>query len=185
MFVRPARGGDQDFIARAQKDAMVRLVRGVHEGGSTEETESALDEAQMAASWAQAIGQGVGGGRGVFVAEDESAPVGFAAFHADRTFPGLEAGEVGPIAVAPGSAQVLAFEVLLTHINKGHGSRLLAAVADAARAAGVGGLATWIVADDAPRVQFFQKAGLAPVGLRRSLETPSGNLVEHLWYADL
>lgn len=185
MFVRPAKDGDQNFIAKTQKNAMIRLVRDVHEGGATEETENAFNETQMADSWGHAIGEGMGGGHGVFIAEDQGVPVGFAAFYADRDSPGIEAGEVGPIAVAPGSAQILAFEVLPTHVNKGHGSRLLAAVADAARAARVNGLAAWIVADDAPRVQFFQKAGLAPVGLRRSLETPSGNLVEHLWYADL
>lgn len=185
MFVRAAREGEETFITSTQRDAMVRLIRKVHGQEASAATEEVLNEAEMSAAWKEPIAMGVNQGRGVVVAEDAGFPVGFAAFHTDPEFAGLEEGKVGPVAVAAGSAQILAFEVLPTHVNKGHGSRLLAAIADAARQSGVPGLATWIVAEDEGRVQFFQKAGLSPVGLRRPLETPSGVVTEHLWYADL
>lgn len=185
MFVRPARPGEETFIADLQRDAMIRLIQEVHGPDQVTAVQEALNPAQMAAGWSAPIDAGVEDGRGVFVAEDAGFPAGFAALHTDPGFEGVEAGVVGPVAVAPGSAQILAFEVLPTHANKGHGSRLLAALADAARQAEVPGLAMWIVAEDSQKVDFFQKAGLSPVGLRRPLETPSGTITEHLWYADL
>lgn len=80
---------------------------------------------------------------------------------------------VGFAAVDLSSAQQASIEALFVdplHQRAGHASRLVADVAQQARAANVAVLQSWIPAVDAPRLQFFAQTGMAATG-RRSLNT--------------
>lgn len=74
-------------------------------------------------------------------------------------------------------AEILALDVDPAHRRHGHGSRLLAAVADHATGSGATLLVTWVLLDDEPRVRFLRSAGLAPDGARRTVEDDAGRRV--------
>ena len=65
----------------------------------------------------------------------------------------------------------------------GHGSRLLAAVADVARAGGARRLETWLLQADAVSARFLESAGWAPDGWARTLDTGGEPLREVRWHA--
>lgn len=192
VAVRAATVGDVPAISVIQSESMVETVLLVageeHRGLIT----ARLAPDLLAPTWQNTIsdhGEGeVGGPRGVLVARDGDVVVGFAAFvtpvDPDHDV-AAAAAENLPFEVPPASAQIIAFDVSRAVQGHGHGSRLLSAIADTAAAAGSPGLLVWIVAEDAERVKFFQKAGFRPVGVRRSLDTGVGALVEHLWFAAL
>lgn len=152
-----------------------------------------LPLATIEETWRRTLLENPAVGRGVLVAQAEGEVVGFASFLAPDpgSLEGKESPGSKPIApglpyeVPRGSAHILAFEVDHRQRNRGHGSRLLSAIADTATAQGIPGLLVWIVGEDESRVRFFQKAGFAPVGMRRSLDTGAGILTEHLWFAAL
>jgi len=79
--------------------------------------------------------------------------------------------------------EVIALEVSAARTREGHGARLLAACADLAGEAGATSMSTWAGTDDEARTRFLDSAGFAPAGQRRSLASPSGDVVEHLWFA--
>lgn len=83
------------------------------------------------------------------------------------------------------AAEIIALEVDAEHTRQGHGARLLAACVDLAREAGVATLVAWVSAEDAPRTRFLTSAGFGPTGLRRTLSTGHGDVVEHLWRTEL
>lgn len=192
VAVRAATVGDVPAISVIQSESMVETVLLVageeHRGLIT----ARLAPDLLAPTWQNTIsdhGEGeVGGPRGVLVARDGDVVVGFAAFvtpvDPDQDV-AAAAAENLPFEVPPASAQIIAFDVSRAVQGRGHGSRLLSAIADTAAAAGSPGLLVWIVAEDSERVKFFQKAGFRPVGVRRSLDTGVGALVEHLWFAAL
>lgn len=202
VAVRAATVGDVPAISVIQSESMVETVLLVageeHRGLIT----ARLAPDLLAPTWQNTIsdhgegagegkgaGEGeVGGPRGVLVARDGDVVVGFAAFvtpvDPDHDV-AAAAAENLPFEVPPASAQIIAFDVSRAVQGHGHGSRLLSAIADTAAAAGSPGLLVWIVAEDSERVKFFQKAGFRPVGVRRSLDTGVGALVEHLWFAAL
>lgn len=62
----------------------------------------------------------------------------------------------------PATGELLALEVDPDQQGQGHGSRLLAASVDHARAAGQEALLVWVALDDEPRRAFLQSAGWAP-----------------------
>ena len=62
----------------------------------------------------------------------------------------------------PQTAELLALEVDPAHQRRGHGSRLLAAAVDHARAQGAEELVAWCVVSDEPRRAFLQSAGWGP-----------------------
>lgn len=181
--VREARAGEESDIGRIQRDAMVEVLLAVHKEEAAGLAQT-LDADQMGRAWAEPVHSGIQADRGVLVAEDDGDVVGFTSFYVDPT-PLPENTPVAGVTVDPGAAQLLAFEVDSKHRNRGHGSRMLSAIADTCRENKIPGLAMWIVAQDDPKLKFFQTAGFAPVGVRRYLQTPAGDVVEHLWYAEL
>jgi GNAT superfamily N-acetyltransferase len=62
--------------------------------------------------------------------------------------------------------------------RRGHGSRLLAAAMDHARADGMTRVVAWIPEADAVTREFLLSAGWAPDGLVRALDTGAGELRE-------
>lgn len=80
----------------------------------------------------------------------------------------------------PAGTEILALAVDPDFTRSGHASRLLAALVDITQAPS---LRVWITAGDEARIRFFESAGFAPAGLRRTLEVGEGTLVEHLWWA--
>ena len=81
-------------------------------------------------------------------------------------------GAVGPSGdgdAAPTDAELVALEVDPAHQRLGHGSRLLAAVADTAREHGFTALRAWVPASDDARRAFLESAGMRPDGGRRRL----------------
>jgi GNAT superfamily N-acetyltransferase len=80
---------------------------------------------------------------------------------------GIVTGFAAAAPVAGSGVEVVALEVDPLHTRRGHGSRLLAAVADTARAAGAERLEAWVHVDDAPRAAFLRGAGFADDGARR------------------
>ncbi|MBE7187494.1 GNAT family N-acetyltransferase, partial [Jatrophihabitans endophyticus] len=62
--------------------------------------------------------------------------------------------------------------------RRGHGSRLLAATVDHARADGITRAIAWVPEQDTASRDFLVSAGWAPDGLVRALETGAGELRE-------
>ena len=70
------------------------------------------------------------------------------------------------------------------HQRTGHGSRLLAAAVDLARADGAGVLLVWAVRGDESLTRLLAGAGLVPTGASRSLPVGRG-VTEACWGASI
>lgn len=150
--VRPATPADAAAIAAIQVRSWLTGYPGLK--GEIE----AFDTDSLTETWREALTEpGVHGGhRAAFVAIGEEMVVGFAT---------LDGGEL------------LALEVNPLHRRRGHGSRLLAAVADQARAHRAGHLGCWCPVPDEARRNFLQSAGFQPDQGLRTLTTASGDTV--------
>ena len=69
--------------------------------------------------------------------------------------------------------------------RRGHGSRLLAAVADLSAATGVRRLQMWVPEADAVTAGFLTTAGWAPDGWARTLDADGSPLRQQRWHAAL
>lgn len=163
-FVRLARPGDAAFIAGLQASSTLDLLRAV---APDQDWSSAVGAPQILQAWEQTLALGPTLGSGVLIAEDAGDPVGFASY--------AEEDE---------ATEIMALEVAGDHRGGGHGSRLLAAIADLARPRHAE-LRVWIVPQDEARVRFFQSAGFGPGGLLRHLDAGNAILLQHLWHAGL
>lgn len=160
-YVRPARPGDEQEIARIQVDAWVaslgeRLGRRRHDVFN-------LDE--IAKGWGDSIAHPPTPGHQVFIAMCDGDIVGFAA-------------------VAPPST-IVALEVDPARRRRGHGSRLMAAASDHLRAQGGSEMKIWALERDAVRADFLAGAGFGEAGMTRDLEGPGFSVPEKLWHASL
>jgi GNAT superfamily N-acetyltransferase len=113
----------------------------------------------------------------VLVALEKNALVGFAAFGPAE----LTAGEV-PDPAGP-TAELSTLLVEPRWGRRGHGSRLLAAVADLAVAGNSARLQVWLPEADRVSAAFYESAGWAPDGWARTLDTGDGTLREIRWHA--
>ncbi len=186
--VREARQADVARISDIQAASMVETVVTIAGEKHRPSIQEQLKPELIAQTWSETIAADPALGRGVLVAWDEEGVRGFAAYVTPDKKHSIAAGLDNsslPFEVPVGSTQILALEVEDQARRCGHGSRLLAAVADSAREESSPGLLVWIVGEDEERVQFFEKAGFAPVGVKRSLDTGAGVMTEHLWFAAL
>lgn len=210
VSVRAATEADLETISRIQAAAIKQTVVTVLGEDVGPQLDEQIDERQIQKAWQNALEEQNSPLRGILVAQENKVPVGFAAFLAEPIIDGPEGpvaqtDDVGggdpngysgsaPASgsaetqgesprIAEGSAQILAFEIAGDHQKKGHGSRLLSAIADLVTEQKVPGLVIWIVGEDEERVRFFKQAGFGPMGYRRSLDTGAGVITEHLWYA--
>lgn len=174
VSVRPAVAADADEIGRIQNDtwqlAYAKLL--------PEPVLQALTPERFAASWQQAITTPPSPLHRVLVASDGPATVGFVAFgpDADR------------LPEDPEPETTVAVSTLLVEPRwgrRGHGSRLLAAVADLAREAGMTRLVAWVPAADTASLEFYRGAGWEADGRQRSLDTGAGTVPELRLHASL
>ena len=135
------------------------------------------DEAAATASWHAAVSTPPTPGHGVLVALERQAVVGFAAYGPaelsadERPDPAGPTTEISTLLVEPRWGR------------RGHGSRLLAAVADLARDGGAARLQTWVLEPDRVSADFYESAGWAPDGWARTLDTGGAPLREVRWHA--
>jgi GNAT superfamily N-acetyltransferase len=124
-----------------------------------------------AASWSAAITTPPSGSHHVLVALEQQWRVGFVAVG--------PADDLEP--TDPDPQTTLGVAVLLVEPRwgrRGHGSRLLAAAVDHARADGMTRAVMWIPEADTASRDFLISAGWSPDGLARGLDTGAGELRE-------
>jgi GNAT superfamily N-acetyltransferase len=175
VSVRPARPVEAGDIARVQVVAWRTAYRSLLPA----EVLDGWDEDAAAETWRSAITAPPTPGHGVLVALEGDAVVGFAAYgpaelSADEAaHPDGPTTEVAPLLVEPRWGR------------RGHGSRLLAALADLGRGSGAARLQAWLPEGDQVSARFFESAGWAPDGWARTLDTGAGPLREVRWHTIL
>jgi GNAT superfamily N-acetyltransferase len=167
VSVRPAVADDAAEIGRIQVDTWRTAYLEVVPAAVLD----AVSTDAATAQWAAAISAPPTPRHHVLVALEQHWRVGFAALGpADD----LEADDPEPATTA-------ALAVLLVEPRwgrRGHGSRLLAAAVDHARADGMTRAVAWIPEGDTVTREFLISAGWAPDGLVRALDTGAGELRE-------
>jgi GNAT superfamily N-acetyltransferase len=165
--VRPARPDDAADIGRIQ----VETWRTAYATILPEPVLAGLSVEAATAAWADAITAPPSPDHRVLVALEQQWLVGFAA---SGPADDLEPDDPEP-------ATTLALAPILVEPRwgrRGHGSRLLAATVEHARAAGMTRAIAWIPDGDTPSKEFLVSAGWAPDGLARALDTGAGELRE-------
>nr|WP_246323978.1 GNAT family N-acetyltransferase [Petropleomorpha daqingensis] len=137
------------------------------------------DEDAATEAWRTAVTAPPTPGHGVLVAVERDEIVGFAAYGPAE----LGAGEV-PDPAGP-TTEIATLLVEPRWGRRGHGSRLLAAVADLAMATGTARLQVWLPETDGVSARFYESAGWAPQGWARTLETGGAPLREVRWHTML
>ena len=172
VSVRPARPEDAADVARVQGTTWRTAYRAVLPPAVLD----GWDEDAATEAWHAAVVSPPTPAHGVLVAVERQDVVGFAAFGpaelADGERPDADGPttEIGTLLVEPRWGR------------RGHGSRLLAAVADLARATGARRLQTWLLEEDRVSARFFESAGWAPQGWARTLDTGAVPLREVRWH---
>ncbi|HST50147.1 GNAT family N-acetyltransferase [Jatrophihabitans sp.] len=167
VSVRPATVDDVHELARIQLDTW-RLA---YQTVLPAEILDSLTVAEIAASWHAAITTPPTPSHRVLVATEGAYRVGFAAFGPDA--------DRQPDDPAPESTAAVSMLLVEPRWGRrGHGSRLLAAVADLAKAGGADRLVAWVPAGDSVSLRFYRSAGWEPDGLRRDLDTGAGTVTE-------
>jgi GNAT superfamily N-acetyltransferase len=137
-----------------------------------------LDPAALAQGWRAAVSAPPSLAHHLLVAMEGEWRVGFVAFGPDAD---VQPGDPAPDRTA-------AIGLLLVEPRwgrRGHGSRLLAAVADLAREAGATRLVAWVPIADTSSLEFYRSAGWEADGLQRSLDTGAGVVNEIRLHAGL
>jgi GNAT superfamily N-acetyltransferase len=174
VSVRPATPEDAAELARIQVDTWRTAYPDVVPAGVLE----ALSVEVATPSWAAAIGAAPSAKHHVLVALEQQWRVGFAAAGPAED---LEPADPEPEA----TAQLAVILVEPRWGRRGHGSSLLAAVADTSRADGMTRLIAWIPEGDTVTREFLVSAGWAPDGLVRALDTGDGELREIRLHTEL
>jgi GNAT superfamily N-acetyltransferase len=167
VSVRPARPDDAGEIGRIQ----VETWRTAYAEILPAPVLDAIIVEDAAASWGAAIAEPPGPRHHVLVALEQEWRVGFAALGPAED---LETDDPEP-------ETTLALAVILVEPRwgrRGHGSRLLAAAVDHARADGMTRAVAWIPEGDTASREFLISAGWAPDGLARALDTGAGEVRE-------
>lgn len=194
--VRPAVPGDERAIAALQWGAWRALFTG------EELAAQGLSEERLRAGWEAALSSPRPASAALVVALHGNSVVGFALAGPDDEAgavrgqagaaggpPGVVRGQAVSAGGPPGAAPVQSdsapaavptqiYELVVEprFCRSGHGSRMLAAVADL-----VGGaMRVWIDARDEARQRFFSSAGFAPAGAGRTI---GDGHTQHLWWA--
>jgi len=172
VSVRPARAHEAEDIARVQAVAWRTAYRSL----LPLEVLDGWDESAAARTWAAAITAPPTPGHGVLVAVERDVVVGFAAYGPAELSDGEAQHPAGP------TTEVATLLVEPRWGRRGHGSRLLAAVADLAAGSGARRLQSWLPEADRVSARFFESAGWAPDGWARALDTGAGTLREVRWH---
>jgi GNAT superfamily N-acetyltransferase len=173
VSVRPARPADAPEIARIQ----VVTWRTAYRGVLPPEVLDDWDEAAATVAWHSAITAPPTPGHGVLVALEGQTAVGFAAFGPAELTAAEQPDPSGP------TTEVTTLLVEPRWGRRGHGSRLLSAMAELAETAGAARLQVWLLDSDGVSTGFYESAGWAPDGWGRTLDTGAGPLREVRWHA--
>jgi GNAT superfamily N-acetyltransferase len=174
VSVRPARPDDAIEIARVQVVTWRTAYRALLPTAVLDD----WDADSATASWRAAVASPPTPAHGVLVALERNAVVGFAAFGPAELAAGETSDPAGP------TAELSTLLVEPRWGRRGHGSRLLAAVADVARRDGAARLQVWVPEADAVSAGFYESAGWAPDGWARTLDTGGDEpLREIRWHA--
>jgi GNAT superfamily N-acetyltransferase len=174
VSVRPATEDDVAELARIQLDTW-RLA---YQTVLPPEILQSLTTEEIATSWHAAVTRPPLPSYRVLVALEGAYLAGFAAFGPDADRQPQD----------PEPESTAAISMLLVEPRwgrRGHGSRLLAAVADLARAGGASRLVAWLPVADTASLQFYRSAGWEADGLRRDLDTGVGTVTELRLHAAL
>jgi len=167
VSVRPARAADVEEIARIQVGTWRYGYAGILPAPVLE----ALTPDAARAAWEDAVVAAPSPRHHVLVAVEGQWTVGFTAVApaedllSDDPEPATTAA-ISPLVVEPRWAR------------RGHGSRLMAAAVDVARADGMTRAITWIPEQDTVSREFLAGSGWGPDGLARVLDTGAGELRE-------
>ena len=164
VSVRPALPADAPAIARVQLTTWRTAFGHLLPAAALD----AWDDDAATATWRAAVVAPPSAGHTVLVALDDGAVVGFAA-----TAPSDDARELTTLLVEPRWGR------------RGHGSRLLAAVADLARASGTTTLTSWLPEQDRVTSRFLETAGWARAGGIRLLESGDDAVRQLCWHTRL
>jgi GNAT superfamily N-acetyltransferase len=175
VSVRPARSEDAEGIARVQAVTWRTAYRAL----LPRELLDGWDDAAAAATWRAAIAAPPTPAHGVLVALEGDLVAGFAAYG-----PPALSGDEQPDPAGP-TTEVAPLLVEPRWGRRGHGSRLLAAVADLAHGSGAARLQVWLPEADRVSARFFESAGWAPDGWARTLDTGAEPLRELRWHTML
>lgn len=151
--VRPAGSADLTWIGAIQARAWRRNYATVLPA----DVLAALDPASLAEQWRPAVLTSPSSAHIVFVALADDLVLGFTALDGD--------------------GEIVALEVDPLHQRQGHGSRLVAALADHGREQSLAALSVWCPLADEARRTFFVSAGFGPSGGVRDLTDASGRTV--------
>jgi GNAT superfamily N-acetyltransferase len=175
VSVRPARPEDAAAVAHVQLVTWRTAYRDVLPLAVLDE----WDEGAATVSWRTAVTRPPTPGHGVLVAVDRDEIVGFAAYGPPELARGEAPDPDGP------TTEIATLLVEPRWGRRGHGSRLLAAVADLARATGAARLQVWLPEADRVSAGFFESAGWAQQGWARTLDTGGRPLREVRWHTML
>ena len=175
VSVRPARPEDAAEVARIQGTTWRTAYRSVLPPAVLD----AWDEDAATEAWRAAVVSPPTPAHGVLVAVERQTVVGFAAFGPAELAEGERADPDGP------TTEIVTLLVEPRWGRRGHGSRLLAAVADLAQATGARRLLVWLPEADDASAGFFESAGWAPQGWARTLDTGAAPLREIRWHTVL
>ena len=151
-FVRPATAADATAIAMMQETCWR------HDYSWPESIFDAVTASDAELAWARAVIAPPGPAHRLVVATRGGEPVGFAGIA-----PCLDTD------AEPDTVEIVAWEVLPAERGAGHGSRLLAAIADSATSVGARALSVWIAAADDHRLHILRSAGFDSDGAHREI----------------
>jgi GNAT superfamily N-acetyltransferase len=169
VSVRPATPSDAADVARVQLATWQAAYAEVLPADAL-----ALDAADVARAWEQALTRPPSAYHRVLVALDGHEVVGLASCEPSPDDDlEVSAGELSALLVEPRWGR------------RGHGSRLLAAAVDLWRADGVAEAVTWVFEDDEVVARFLESAGWGPDTAGRTLEADGRSVRQRRWHTAL
>jgi ribosomal protein S18 acetylase RimI-like enzyme len=139
-MIRPALPVDAAEIARVHVDSWRTSYRGLLADDFLE----SLSEAGYTERWSRVIGDGTSR---VFVVEEPEGIVGFASGGRERAGESAFEGELYAIYIVAGSQRL------------GHGRELVRAMAAALRDMGLSDMIVWVLRDNVPAREFYERLG--------------------------
>ncbi|CED91199.1 GNAT family N-acetyltransferase [Actinomyces succiniciruminis] len=189
-FVREATAADLDAIGRVHAAAMLASLRAAHAAAHEVPlppgVEAMVAAPVIAAGWEQAVVAPPSPAHRVLVAVDEGGEVAglIGVAPSPEGTDAAEEADDADVNAAERGLEITALGVAPEQQRRGHGSRLLAAAADQARAQGAEVLLVWAVRGDESLAGFLRGAGLTRTESFRRLPVGQG-VIEDCWAAVL